>query len=257
MATQTTPQTDYGLLSVSHWNIENKDGQNSIYTHVNALVEPEEPNDNFWGNEVMKIDAKHTLFERLKATGMKLRSPLPCDLQFKMSTGSKRKAKPLCTDIIIGNQSLTKDNIDLQKLPNALSDFEASKQLQAATVLAQQVEYDIMDVRLVPLRVLYLQVFNIEGNTACQAYISSVDPFGHKNPNNFGVLITKMSAHHELVPRLQHIVKPAEYYLKPFECIGLCYPKRGKEEADAMYLADIFYQGAFLLRGTGSTQKKS
>lgn len=253
----TPIQFNYGFISASHWDIANDSGQSSVYTHVNALVEPEEKNDNFFGNEVMKVDAKHELFERLKATGMKLRSPLPCDLQFKMSTGSKRKAKPLCTDIVVSGQSIMKGNVDLQKLPNTLSDFTSVEQLQGATLLADQVEYDMMDIRIVPLRILYLQTFHIDGNTACQAYIASVDPFGHKNPNNFGFLITKMSAHHELVPRLKHIVKPTEYNLKPFECIGICYPKRGKEEADTMYLADIFYQGAFLLRSTPPMQKKS
>lgn len=268
----TAQQRNYknALVGLTFWNIKDeKTGLSNQYTSLNFLTEFAESDENLFGNDLQKLDTKKEYFHYLKSAGFQLRSPLPCSFEMGTARAAKRKSKPFALDIeFLGQEKpLSAQQYDSTKAMDiasqVLTDFIPHDELQGAMTMAEKAEYNLMDIRLIPLRIAFIEKYQFEddnGNPveSASAYICSFNQ-GLNDENYIGMLTAKLSANPRLVPKLRGIVKPQEIRLKLFECIGVCYPKVGGKEADAMYLADIFYQGAFLLRGTAPlpTQKKS
>lgn len=255
--------TRQAYLSMDFWDIANKDASgnttgSSQYTHLNVMTYPKKVDENHFGHQVVKFDCDKAMFNKMRQLGLQLHAPCPCDLDVDYESGSNRKAKMFCTDIDLVGQSLLHDTIDLTKLPTSSSKFDPMQQLQGAMGLADKAGYNLMDARIIPLRILGMtKRKNQNGSEHAQVYIASYD-IRPNTAQHVGFVLTKGDANPTLVPKLKTLVPEQEIKLKFFECVGICYARRGSKESDNFYLADIFYQGSFLAQASGTpAQKKS
>jgi len=257
--------TRQAYLSMDHWDIADTDmqgkptGKSKQYTHINVLAFPKKIDENQFGHQVVKFNCDKPMFDKMRQLSLEMTNPIPCTLDIDLESGKDRKAKMQCTDIEFEGQSLLYDNIDITKLPKYDSSFKPLEQLQGAIQIADKTGYDFTHTRIIPLFILGMtKRTDKNGIDSAQVYIASRDV----RPNtaqHLGLVLTKGDANPALVSKLKQIVSPEKIKLKPLECIGICYPRRGAGETDNFYLADIFLEGGLLLQNTTSTstQKKS
>lgn len=264
MAVLTEQECYSALVNMTHFDITDDDTKKTnLITQANILSEPVEANDMFFGNELQKIKTKREYCDYLRQSGLALSQPLPCQIVTQSIQGSDREAKLFLRDLTIAGQDkpLSAQSLDFMKLSEFNSDFTPVEQMQAAMFLAETVGYDLMSVRMFPVRIAYVKGYDFYDQEAgvqrsgASAYIAFSPPFVDKN--RVGLLFTKISTSLDLLSKLKRFVPYSDIRLKLFDCVGVFYPRMGAKESDKMSLHDVFYSGTFLMREGSATQKKT